>query len=86
MSSYQYPDALPVTAVGKPYKPALRADATRSELRTALDTVAGVHEVEATVEGGSIVAVVTLSSSADEAAVKAVVGRYAIESRLEVAS
>jgi fatty-acyl-CoA synthase len=79
-------DALPVTAVGKPYKLALRADATRQELRAALDTVAGVDEVDATVEGGSTVAVVTISPSADEAAVKAVLGRYAIESRLEVAS
>jgi fatty-acyl-CoA synthase len=77
-------DALPVTAVGKIYKVALRADATRRELRAALDTVAGVHNVDATVEGSSIVAVVTVSPSADQAAIKAIVGRYAIESRLEV--
>jgi fatty-acyl-CoA synthase len=77
-------DALPLTAVGKPYKLGLRADATRRELRAALDTVAGVHNVDATVEGSSIVAVVTVSPSADQAAIKAIVGRYAIESRLEV--
>ena len=77
-------DALPLTAVGKPYKLGLRADATRRELRTALDTVAGVHNVDATVEGSSIVAVVTVSPSADQAAIKAIVARYAIESRLEV--
>ncbi len=77
-------DALPVTAVGKPYKLALRTDATRRELRAALDAVAGVHDVEATVEGSSIVAVVKVSPSADQAAIKAIVGRYAIESRLEV--
>ena len=77
-------DALPLTAVGKPYKLGLRTDATRRELRAALDAVAGVHDVEATVEGSSIVAVVKVSPSADEAAIKAIVGRYAIESRLEV--
>jgi fatty-acyl-CoA synthase len=77
-------DALPVTAVGKIYKVALRADATRRELRAALDSIAGVHGVDATVEGSSIVAVVTVSPSADQAAITAIVGRYAIESRLEV--
>jgi len=77
-------DALPVTAVGKPYKVGLRADATRRELRAALDPIAGVRDVDATVEGSSIVAVVTVSPSADQAAIKAIVGRYAIQSRLEV--
>jgi fatty-acyl-CoA synthase len=77
-------DAQPVTAVGKPYKLALRADATRRELRAALDPIAGLHDVDANVEGSSIVAVVKVSPSADEAAIKAIVGRYAIESRLEV--
>jgi fatty-acyl-CoA synthase len=76
-------DALPLTAVGKPYKVALRADATRTELHAALGTIAGLHKIEARVEGSSIVAVVTVSPSADEAAIKAIVGRYAIESRLE---
>ncbi len=79
-------DALPVTAVGKPYKLALRADATRTELRAALGAIAGVRDVDVNVEGGSIVAVVTVSPSAEEAAIKAIVGRYAIESRLEVIS
>jgi fatty-acyl-CoA synthase len=79
-------DALPVTAVGKPYKVALRADATRTELRAALDAIAGVHDVEANVEGSSIVAVVKAAPSADQAAIEAIVGRYAIESRLEVMS
>lgn len=51
--------------MGKIYKVALRADATRRELRAALDSIAGVHSVDATVEGSSIVAVVTVSPSAD---------------------
>ncbi len=79
-------DALPLTAVGKPYKLALRTDATRRELHAALDTIAGVHDVEANVEGSSIVAVVNVSASADQAAIKAILGRYAIESRLKVTS
>ena len=79
-------DALPVTAVGKPYKLALRTDATRRELRAALDQIAGVHGVEANVEGSSIVAVVKVSPSADQVAIEAILGRYAIESRLEVMS
>jgi fatty-acyl-CoA synthase len=77
-------DALPLTAVGKLYKLGLRTDATNRELRAALDTVAGVHNVEATIEGSSIVAVVTVSPSADQAAINAILGRYTVESRLEV--
>jgi fatty-acyl-CoA synthase len=79
-------DTLPVTAVGKPYKLALRADAAGRELRAALGAIAGPHEVAANVEGSSIVAVVKVSPGTDEAAVKAILGRYAIEYRLEVIS
>ena len=79
-------DALPITAIGKPYKPALRSDATRRELRAALDRVAGVADVDAAVEGSSIVATVTVEPSADEAAITALIGRYAIEWRVVVAS
>jgi fatty-acyl-CoA synthase len=79
-------DALPLTAVGKPYKLALRADAARTELRSALDRVPGVHNVETTVDGSSIVAVVTVAPSADEAAIRANLDRYAIAWRLEVTS
>ena len=79
-------DALPLTAVGKPYKLALRTDATGTELRAALGQIAGVQDVEDTVEGSSIVAVVKISASSNQAAIKAILGRYAIESRLEVMS
>ncbi|ABW12402.1 AMP-dependent synthetase and ligase [Parafrankia sp. EAN1pec] len=71
-------EALPITDVGKPYKLPLRADATRRELLAALNEVAGVRDVEATIEDGSIVATVKVSPSAGEAAVKAILGRYAI--------
>jgi fatty-acyl-CoA synthase len=79
-------DELPLTAVGKLYKPALRMDATRRKLRTALDAIAGVHDIEATIEGSSIVATVKVHPSAQEATVKAVLGRYAVEWRLVVIS
>jgi fatty-acyl-CoA synthase len=79
-------DALPLTAVGKPYKPGLRSDATRRELRAALGQVAGVADVDAAVEGSSIVATITVGPSADEAAITALIGGYAIEWRLVVAS
>ncbi|WP_327010593.1 acyl-CoA synthetase [Dactylosporangium sp. NBC_01737] len=79
-------DELPITAVGKLYKLALRAEATRTELRAALDSVAGVHDIEATIEDSSVVATVKIHPSAHEAAVKAILGRYAIEWRLVVLS
>jgi fatty-acyl-CoA synthase len=79
-------DALPVTAVGKLYKIALRADATRRELLAALAETAGMHDIEATIEGSAIVTTVKVTPSADEAAIKAIVGRYAIEWRLVVLS
>ncbi|MEU7873442.1 acyl-CoA synthetase [Dactylosporangium sp. NPDC049140] len=79
-------DALPVTAVGKLYRLALRTDATRRELLAALDEIAGVRDVEAMIEGSAIVATVKVSASADVAAVKAVVDRYAVGWRLVVLS
>ena len=79
-------DALPVTDVGKPYKLALRADATRRELLTALGEIAGVHDIEATIEDGSVVATVEVSPPADEAAVKAILSRYAIGWKVVVTS
>jgi fatty-acyl-CoA synthase len=79
-------DELPVTAVGKLYKLALRKDAAREELRAALDQIAGVQDIEAAVEASSIVATVKILPSAQEEAVKAILGRYAIEWRLVVVS
>ncbi|WP_319461378.1 acyl-CoA synthetase [Micromonospora sp. RTP1Z1] len=79
-------DELPVTAVGKLYKLALRKDAARAELRAALDQIPGVQDIEAAIEGSSIVATVTIHPSAHEEAVKTILGRYAIEWRLVVMS
>ncbi|WP_406079231.1 acyl-CoA synthetase [Micromonospora sp. NBC_00858] len=79
-------DELPVTAVGKLYKLALRKEAARAELRAALDQTAGVQDIEAAIEGNSIVATVKVHPSAQEGAIKAILGRYAIEWRLVVVS
>ena len=51
-------DALPVTAVGKPYKPALRAEATREAVADALAGMPCVAGVRGAVEDGAVVAVV----------------------------
>jgi fatty-acyl-CoA synthase len=77
-------DNLPVTDVGKLYKLALRADATR---RAVTDTLAGVgygFEVDAVIEDGSVIAVVTAPVATDKAAVEAALDQYAIQWTLEV--
>src|SRR5215208_2682870 len=79
-------DALPVTAVGKPYKLPLRADAARIAAKDALAGHAGIETVTAAVEDGSAVVTVTLNPSADRQAVEKTLGRYPIASRLEEAS
>jgi fatty-acyl-CoA synthase len=71
-------DALPVTDVGKPYKLALRADATRREITEALAGTSGVVSVTAEISDGTVTATVTVASPGDEPGVKAVLGRYAI--------
>jgi fatty-acyl-CoA synthase len=76
-------DALPVTDVGKPYKLGLRADATRRELVDALANAAGVADIVAAVEDGAVVATVVLDSTADRAAIEAVLARYAVTWRVE---
>jgi fatty-acyl-CoA synthase len=72
--------------------PAIIEDALLAHPQVTAASAVGRPDVHAgevpvayvTLEGGSIVAVVKVSPSADEAAIKAIVGRYAIESRLEV--
>jgi fatty-acyl-CoA synthase len=71
-------DALPVTDVGKPYKLALRADATRRELADVLAGTGGVRAITAEIDDGIVIATVTVASPGDEAGVKAVLGNYAI--------
>jgi fatty-acyl-CoA synthase len=77
-------ETLPVTSVGKPFKPALRAEATREAVAAALrnmPTVTGVHGV---VEDGTVIAVVGLARGADETLVTAVLNRFVLNWRLEL--
>ena len=77
-------NTLPVTPVGKPYKPALRAEAAREAVAEALrdlPTVTGVHGV---VEDGAVVAVVELTRGANETTVTDVLNRFALNWRLEL--
>ena len=71
-------DALPVTAVGKPFKLGLRANAAQHAIEEALEDVVGVHAVEARVDDGSIIVTVTAGPEADAAAIDATLGRYAL--------
>ncbi|HEX3714049.1 MAG TPA: acyl-CoA synthetase [Trebonia sp.] len=77
-------DALPVTDVGKPYKLALRADATRRELTEALADTVGVRGVAVEIDDGTVMATVAVRAPGDEADVKAVLGRYGIPWQLTV--
>lgn len=69
-------DELPLTAVGKPYKPPLRADAVRRVLTSALAGVNGVRSVTTTVCDGVIESTVEVEDGVDETEVAAVLDRY----------
>jgi fatty-acyl-CoA synthase len=71
-------DALPITAVGKPYKLGLRADAARSAIEEALAEVVGVVGVDATVDDGAVVVTVTVEAGADTEAITATLDRFAL--------
>lgn len=71
-------DAIPVTAVGKPYKLPLRADATRRAVLEALAEVNPGAAVTARIEDGVVIVTVVVAPGTDPAAVQAVLRRYAI--------
>ena len=71
-------EALPVTAVGKPFKLGLRANAAQHAIEEALEDVVGVRAVEARVDDGSIIVTVTAGLEADLEAIDATLGRYAL--------
>lgn len=75
-------DALPVTAIGKPHKLPLRADATRVALRHALTGIGGVRAVEAGVEDGTVTAMVTIDADADATAVQTILDCYAVTAQI----
>ena len=74
-------DQLPVTAVGKLYKLALRADATKVALSEALRETAAVHAVETDIEDGTIVVTVS-ADEASHAAVKCALDEYGVRWRI----
>ena len=77
-------ETLPVTPVGKPFKPALRAEAAREAVAAALrnmPTVTGVHGV---VEDGTVIAVVGLAQGADQTLVTEVLNHFVLNWRLEL--
>jgi fatty-acyl-CoA synthase len=76
-------DPLPVTAVGKPYKLALRADATRRAVTDALAGFPGT-QVDTMIDDGSVVTTVTVADDTDTAAVAAVLNQYALRWHLSV--
>lgn len=78
-------DALPVTDVGKPYKLALRAEATRQELDEALNAITGMRHVDVEILDGTVAGVITMSSPSEDRVVKAILDRYAIDWQLVAA-
>jgi fatty-acyl-CoA synthase len=71
-------DAIPVTAVGKPYKLPLRADAARRAVTDALTGLPGVVEVEAAVDDGTVAVTVVVVTGTDTDAIAATLDRYAL--------
>ncbi|MFG3289082.1 acyl-CoA synthetase [Streptomyces sp. NPDC048179] len=77
-------DVLPVTAVGKPSKLPLRADATRRVLKDVLGDLEDVAEVSADADSGTVKVTVTLRASASAAIpaeVERRVGNFAVPYR-----
>lgn len=74
-------DALPVTAIGKPYKLPLRADAARHVFTDALAEHPGVR-VDTHIEDGAPVLTVEISDPAHRDDIDRLLGRYAVTYRL----
>ena len=79
-------EALPLTAVGKPNKLPLRADATRRALADALAGVPGVLGVDCNADDGTVRATITVNAGADAGAVQDALSRYTIDCRISTAN
>ena len=79
-------DALPLTAVGKPNKLPLRADATRRALTDALSAVPGVLGVDCNADDGTVRATVTVDDGAEIDTVRDALSRYTIDYRVSSAT
>ena len=75
-------DALPVTAVGKPSKLELRADAARRAVTEALDGLIRPEHVVSEVQDGSVVVTLTLPPAVDRTVVQECLGHFAIPWRI----
>lgn len=73
---------LPLTAIGKPYKLSLRADAARRAARDALCDLPGIALVDADLEDGVPVLTITVEPSADHDAIAAVLDGYTTRWRI----
>jgi fatty-acyl-CoA synthase len=76
-------EAIPVTSVGKPFKPPLRAEAARQAVAEALRGTAGVTGIRGDVEDGATVVVVGVSAEIDEVPLEQTLNRFAITWRME---
>ena len=76
-------DTMPMTPVGKPFKPALRAAAARDAITEALRDVPHVVDVRGVVEGGAVVAVIELTHGGPETRINETLDRFAITWRME---
>lgn len=74
-------DALPVTAIGKPYKVPLRADAARDVFTDALALHDGVS-VHAQIEGGAPVLIVEIADPSHREDIDGVLARFAVTYRV----
>lgn len=71
-------EALPLTAIGKPFKLPLRADAAKAALSEALTDVAGIQRIEASAADGTVRASVSLLRTADAGAVRSILDHYTV--------
>jgi fatty-acyl-CoA synthase len=77
-------DTIPITAVGKPYKLPLRADAARRAVSDAVTDIDGVRAVTADIEDAATVVTVNVAAGTNCFAVEAILGRFALTCRLVV--
>lgn len=75
--------ALPVTDLGKPYKVALRADATRAVVAGALGGIVDPDKVATTIDNGTVTAVIDLPAGADPAQIEEALSLYTFPWRIE---
>ncbi|MUL65636.1 acyl-CoA synthetase [Mycobacterium sp. CBMA 234] len=75
-------DALPLTAVGKPHKLPLRADAARAAIGDAVAGVSAVRSVSAGIEDSRTVVTVHVAADADHSEVEHILSRYTLTWRI----